>query len=178
MKICVTNRHLCDGDFYETVRKACETAGMVILREKDLTDEEYTELAEKIKKICAGTGTKFCINKFQNTARQIGCDAIQLSYTDFLALPEKFCRTGVSVHSIEEAVTAAEKGADYLIAGHIFATDCKKDVPPRGLEFLTDVVSNVEIPVYAIGGINDENMQSALDCGAAGVCIMSGFMHA
>ena len=44
MKICVTNRHLCDGDFYETVRKACETAGMVILREKDLTDEERFEL--------------------------------------------------------------------------------------------------------------------------------------
>ena len=177
MKICVTNRHLCTGDFYETVRKACETAGMIILREKDLTEDEYRETALKVKKICGETGTDFCINKFQNCAKDIGCDAIQLSYTDFLALPEKFCRTGVSVHSIEEAVTAAEKGADFLIAGHIFATDCKKGVPPRGLKFLTDVISNVEIPVYAIGGINDANMQSALDCGAAGVCIMSGYMR-
>ena len=177
MKICVTNRHLCTVDFCETVRKACETAGMVILREKDLTEKEYTELAKKIKKICTETGTKFCINKFQNTAKEIGCDAIQLSYTDFLALPEKFCTTGVSVHSVEEAVNAEKHCADFLIAGHIFATDCKKGVPPRGIEFLTDVISNVEIPVYAIGGINDENMQSALDCGAAGVCIMSGFMR-
>ena len=63
MRICVTNRLLCRGDFYETVRKACETAGMVILREKDLTETEYTELARKIKKICAETGTDFCINK-------------------------------------------------------------------------------------------------------------------
>ena len=78
---------------------------------------------------------------------------------------------------MNEAVTAAEKGADFLIAGHIFATDCKKGVSPRGLGFLTDVISNVEIPVYAIGGINDANMQSALDCGAAGVCIMSGYMR-
>ena len=177
MRICVTNRLLCRGDFYETVRKACETAGMVILREKDLTETEYTELARKIKEICAETGTDFCINKYAGAARTVGCDALQLSYSDFLALPEKFCRTGVSVHSVKEAVTAAEKGADFLIAGHIFATDCKKGVPPRGLGFLTDVISNVEIPVYAIGGINDANMQSALDCGAAGVCIMSGYMN-
>ena len=84
---------------------------------------------------------------------------------------------GFAVAEGAEAVTAAEKGADFLIAGHIFATDCKKGVPPRGLGFLTDVISNVEIPVYAIGGINDANMQSALDCGAAGVCIMSGYMN-
>ncbi len=177
MKICVTNRLLCRSDFSETVRKACETAGMVILREKDLTETEYTELARKIRKICNDTGTDFCINKYAGAAKAVGCDALQLSYSDFLALPEKFCRTGVSVHSVEEAVTAAEKGADFLIAGHIFATDCKKGVPPRGLEFLTEIISNVEIPVYAIGGINDANMQSALDCGAAGVCIMSGYMN-
>ncbi|WP_044975307.1 thiamine phosphate synthase [Ruminococcus sp. HUN007] len=177
MRICVTNRLLCRGDFYETVRKACETAGMVILREKDLTETEYTELARKIKEICAETGTDFCINKYAGAARAVGCDALQLSYSDFPALPEKFCRTGVSVHSVKEAVTAAEKGADFLIAGHIFATDCKKGVPPRGLRFLTEIISNVEIPVYAIGGINEENEHSVLECGAAGVCIMSGYMN-
>jgi thiamine-phosphate pyrophosphorylase len=177
MRICVTNRLLCRGDFYETVRKACETAGMVILREKDLTETEYTELARKIKEICAETGTDFCINKYAGAARAVGCDALQLSYSDFPALPEKFCRTGVSVHSVKEAVTAAEKGADFLIAGHIFATDCKKGVPPRGLRFLTEIISNVEIPVFAIGGINEENEHSVLECGAAGVCIMSGYMN-
>lgn len=51
MRICVTNRLLCRGDFYETVRKACETAGMVILREKDLTETEYTELARDRKSV-------------------------------------------------------------------------------------------------------------------------------
>jgi len=177
MRICVTNRLLCRGDFYETVRKACETAGMVILREKDLTETEYTELARKIKEICAETGTDFCINKYAGAARAVGCDALQLSYSDFLALPEKFCRTGVSVHSVKEAVTASEKGADFLIAGHIFATDCKKEVPPRGLRFLTEIISNVEIPVFAIGGINEENEHSVLECGASGVCIMSGYMN-
>lgn len=176
MKICITNRHLCNADFYETVKKACETADMVILREKDLTETEYRELALKVKEICAENSTDFCINKYISVARELGCDALQLSYQDFLTLPSKFCRTGVSVHSVEEAAAAEKQGADYLIAGHVFSTDCKKGVPPRGLKFLTDVISNVEIPVYGIGGINSENETLVTGCGAAGVCIMSGYM--
>lgn len=176
MRICITNRHLCTADFYETVRKACETADMIILREKDLPEDEYRRLALEIKQICTEMNTDFCINKYIKTAEGTGCDALQLSYSDFMNLPRKFCRTGVSVHSTEEAVNAFRKGADYLIAGHIFSTDCKKGVPPRGLKFLTDIVSNVEIPVYGIGGITAENEKSVLECGAAGVCIMSGYM--
>lgn len=149
---------------------------MVILREKDLQESEYRNLAVSVKKICIDTHTDFCINGFTDTAKELGCDALQLSYQAFMKLPEKFCRTGVSVHSVEEAVNAEKSGADFLIAGHIFATDCKKDVPPRGLKFLTEIILNVEIPVYAIGGINVKNEKSVLDCGAAGVCIMSGYM--
>ncbi len=176
MRICVTNRKLCSGDFIETVRRACLTADMVILREKDLSEAEYRSIAEKVKSICAESGTAFCVNTFTDTARALECDALQLSYTDFMNLPEKFCRTGVSVHSAEEAHAAWKKGADYLIAGHIFATDCKKGVPPRGTEFLTKIVSDVEIPVYAIGGITPDNENEIYRCGAAGVCIMSGYM--
>lgn len=67
-------------------------------------------------------------------------------------------------------------GATYITAGHIFATDCKKGVPPRGLDFLSSVCSFVNIPVYAIGGISPVNAQKAIDAGAEGVCIMSGLM--
>lgn len=176
-RICVTNRNLCRTDFTEVISAACKTADMVILREKDLPEDEYRELALKTKKICADNGTDFCINRFSGIASEIGCDALQLSFTDFMNLDFKFCRTGVSVHSVTEAVQAQANGADWLIAGHIFATDCKKGVPPRGLEFLTEILSNVEIPVYAIGGINSENEKSVINCGAAGVCIMSGFMR-
>lgn len=69
-----------------------------------------------------------------------------------------------------------KKGADFLIAGHIFQTDCKKDLAPRGVKFLTEIVSNVEIPVYAIGGINPQNEHLIYECGANGICIMSGYM--
>lgn len=176
MKICITNRHLCTGDFFETVRRACSEAEMIILREKDLSEEEYLEYAVKIKEICAQENTMFCINKYSDTAKKLGCDALQLSYMDFLNLKEKFCRTGVSVHSVTEAFSAEKLGADYLIAGHIFETDCKKGVPPRGTEFLRKIVSSVKIPVYAIGGINSTNISQIYESGAAGACIMSGFM--
>ena len=67
-------------------------------------------------------------------------------------------------------------GASYVTGGHIFATDCKKGVPPRGLDFLKAVCSSVNIPVYAIGGINGDNINSVLNAGASGACIMSGLM--
>lgn len=82
----------------------------------------------------------------------------------------------MSVHSVEQAVRAQQLGADFLIAGHIFPTDCKPGLPPRGLEFLGQVCRAVTIPVYAIGGITPENAPLAVKAGAAGVCIMSGAM--
>ena len=68
-------------------------------------------------------------------------------------------------------------GADYVFAGNIFETDCKKGLPGRGLEFLENVCEAVNIPVYAIGGISEEKMPQILGTGAAGGCMMSGFMQ-
>ena len=67
-------------------------------------------------------------------------------------------------------------GADYIFAGNIFETDCKKGLPGRGLEFLENVCKAVNIPVYAIGGISEEKMPQILGTGAAGGCMMSGFI--
>ena len=61
-------------------------------------------------------------------------------------------------------------------AGHIFATDCKKGLEPRGTEFLKNAVSSVDIDVYGIGGISPENIGKIQNTGAKGGCIMSGFM--
>ncbi len=80
------------------------------------------------------------------------------------------------IHKPEEAIKAQKLGVDFVFAGHVFVTDCKKGLPPRGLEFLTDVVNAVKIPVYGIGGINEENIAKIMECGAAGGCMMSGFM--
>ena len=90
---------------------------------------------------------------------------------------KEFDEVGVSIHSVSEAIEAVNLGATYITAGHIFATDCKKDIPPRGLSFLSSVCSSVNIPVFAIGGISPENAQKAINAGADGICIMSGLMN-
>ena len=84
---------------------------------------------------------------------------------------------GASCHSLEEAKEAQDLGCTYITAGHIFLTDCKKGLPGRGLPFLEEICKAVRIPVYAIGGISSQNIESVRKTGAAGACIMSGFMR-
>ena len=88
-----------------------------------------------------------------------------------------FSSLGTSVHSIEQLREAESLGVTYVTAGHIFATDCKKDLSPRGLRFLSDICENTDLPVYAIGGITPENLPEVLLCGAKGACIMSSAMR-
>ena len=90
-----------------------------------------------------------------------------------------FHRIGTSVHSVEDAMEAERLGATYVTAGHIFTTDCKKGLPPRGLDFLKNVCDAVTIPVYGIGGIKFDPQQwnSLKKQGACGGCIMSGMMQ-
>ncbi len=173
--ICVTNRKICEIPLEQRIEQIAEMGiKKVILREKDLSEEEYTALAEKISRI---SGIELYIHNFPNVARKISIKRIHLPLSLLSEkLTEEFETTGASVHSVEEAKTAEKLGASYITTGHIFATDCKRGLAPRGLEFLKAVCSSVKIPVYAIGGITSDNMQSCIEAGAAGVCVMSGLM--
>ena len=82
-----------------------------------------------------------------------------------------------SIHSLEQLKEAEAFSMDFVIAGHIFATDCKKDLPPRGLSFLENICDNSEVPVYAIGGMTKEREPEVMRKGASGICIMSGCMR-
>ena len=96
---------------------------------------------------------------------------------EYTRLRDKLAHLGASCHSMEDAKLAEKLGCTYIIAGHIYNTDCKKGLEGRGLGFLRDVVEAVSIPVYAIGGISPENISLVRNCGAAGACVMSGFMR-
>lgn len=149
----------------------------VILREKDLSLSEYTELAKRVASSCESCGVQCIIHAFPETARELGIKALHMPLHMLTKqLCEEFDIVGSSVHSVDEAVKAQQLGASYITAGHIFATDCKKGLAPRGLDFLKDVCRSVDIPVYAIGGISEKNMGLTLEAGAEGVCIMSGLM--
>lgn len=181
--ICITNRHLADGDFctrLEDILKGSSKPDFLILREKDMKEEEYKSLAVKVMGLCKESGVTCILHTFKDTALNLGADGIHLTFTGFKEMHvkerKKFKITGVSVHSKEEAVAAQKMGASYITVGHIFKTDCKKDLEPRGLGFLEEVCREVTIPVYAVGGINRENAADCIRAGASGVCMMSGFM--
>jgi thiamine monophosphate synthase len=90
---------------------------------------------------------------------------------------QKFDCIGVSVHSQEEAIFALDNGSSYIVYSHIFPTDCKKGLKPKGVTNLKKVCETVEIPVYALGEINSENESLVVSAGASGVCQMSEYMQ-
>ncbi len=180
--LCVTNRKLCQKDFLVRIEEIakCKPTG-IILREKDLSETEYKELAAKVMKICKRYDVPCILHSFTRVAIELQAKALHVSLPvlDTMTDEEKkaFTMLGASCHSVEDARKAKKKGCTYIVAGHIFATDCKKGVPPRGLDFLQEVCQAVDIPVYAIGGISEENMPLVREVGAAGGCMMSGLMR-
>lgn len=180
MVICVTHRLLCPDDFLERLdRIAAQHPYAIVLREKDLSESEYEALARDCLRICQKHTVPLNLNSQISVARRIGCDGIHLPF--HLLLQHKnelddFSRVGVSLHSPEEAAQLADTPATYVQAGHVFPTDCKAGVPPRGLSFLRAVCQATDLPVFGIGGINAERYPAVLQTGAAGACIMSGLM--
>jgi thiamine-phosphate pyrophosphorylase len=181
MLICVTNRKLCNGDFLQRIEQlAMAKPHAIMLREKDLKLEDYEALAKKVLEICETHEVPMIINQNITVAKKLKQNSIHLSMADLRTYKnelEAFKQVGASVHSVEEAVEAALLGADYLVAGHIFPTDSKKGMPPRGIGFLKDVCNSVAIPVFAIGGITRERVSAVMNAGAKGVCIMSVAMN-
>lgn len=180
MLICVTNRKLCKDDLLTRIAQIAKGKPHgIMLREKDLTQIEYEALAFVVNKICLQNDVPLIINQNVKAALKIKLPNIQLSMANLRSYKKDlvaFSQIGASVHSIEEAKEAEELGATYLVAGHIFSTDCKKGVPPRGLPFLKEVCESVTIPVFAIGGISRDNVGEVAGTGASGVCIMSEAM--
>lgn len=181
--IAVTSRKLCHRPFPQQIERVCQFhPRAIILREKDLPENEYCLLAKNIMDICQSYSVFCILHTYAEVARKLHCPAIHLP----LPLLRKYHKDlsdfniiGASVHSVSEALEAEQLGARYITAGHIYATDCKKGVPPRGLPFLREVCEKVSIPVYAIGGIQPDSKQLSeiMSCGAGGGCVMSGMMH-
>ncbi len=180
--ICVTNRALCRGDFLARIEKIAGEgeADAIVLREKDLPEREYDRLAEQVLDVCGRSSVPCILHSDYRTAMRRGCPRIHVPLGILRDMDRSersfFTLMGTSVHSVEQAREAEELGADYVIAGHVFETDCKKGLPGRGLRFIREVVEEVRIPVYGIGGIDRHNASSVVAAGARGICMMSSFM--
>ncbi|SHJ60904.1 thiamine phosphate synthase [Tepidibacter formicigenes] len=175
----ITNRKLIpDGNIFRVVEESVN-AGIdaVILREKDLGYDELYSMAKKIKSITDKKNIPLIINNNLCVAKDLQCHGFHIGFNLINdSLPKFNGITGISVHSVKEAVAAQNLGADYILAGHIFSTDCKKDLKPRGLKFIEEIKKNIDIPVIAIGGITKYNIKSVYEAGANGTAIMSNIM--
>ena len=179
--ISVTNRKLCEEDFLTRIERIAKGKPKgIILREKDLTREEYKALAKEVLSICQKYNVPCILHSFVEVAVELQAKAIHLPIDQLLSLNDEeksqFQILGASCHSVEDACKAKEAGCSYIVAGHIFDTDCKKGMPGRGVTFLQEICESVDIPVYAIGGITPGNIGSVRNAGAASVCVMSGLM--
>lgn len=178
--ICITNRKLCKEPFLtriELVAKSHPKA--IILREKDLSEAEYEELAAKVEPICDMYGVPLIYHSHPDLAiaRNKGLHMPLNALEKMLEADRKKCKLlGASCHSTEDADKAISLGCTYIIAGHIYDTDCKKGIPGRGTGFLKNLCEHVHIPVYAIGGITPSKLPEIISCGASGGCMMSGYM--
>lgn len=188
--MCVTNRKLCEGDFLSRIEKiASHSPSGIILREKDLSPNEYETLALSVMKICDTYNVPCILHSFVDVAVKLNATGIHLPMPKLREMCNSsqasnhrtdlnsFKMLGASCHSVDEALEAERLGCTYITVGHIFSTECKKGLKPRGLDFLTCVCDAVNIPVYAIGGINENNIADVESTGAAGACIMSGLMN-
>lgn len=184
--IVITNRHLVQGDFLKQLEKVTKLhPHALILREKDLTDDAYESLAKKVFDLCKREDITFFLHTKIEIARKIGCQNIHLSIpvlkglseTEKKALTEDFCEISISCHSMEDVEIAMAGGATQIILGTIFETECKKGVIGKGVEFVREICQKCPLPVYAIGGMNLQRLPLVIDAGAAGCCMMSGFMQ-
>ncbi len=178
--IAVTNRKLVRGDFLRQIEKVYQ-AGVkkLILREKDVSPEEYVSLALKVQEISFKYHAHLIWHFFVKEAAEQGAKYIHLpldracQYKTYL---KNFKKVGVSTHSMAQVKEAEALGAAYVTFGHVFETDCKKGIAPKGIEVLRQVCRDSKIPVYGLGGIHLNNRQQVLEAGAAGYCMMSECM--
>ena len=184
--IVITNRALVQGDFLKQMQKVIQLhPHAVILREKDLSDEEYEVLAEKLLSLCKEAKVECFLHSRISVAYRLGCKRIHLSIPSLEAMDEEkysqvkkeFQEISVSCHSMEDVEMAVKNGATQIILGTIFETECKKGLKGKGLDFVREICKACPVPVYAIGGINMERLQMVMEAGAAGGCMMSGFMR-
>lgn len=180
--VCVTCQACCAEPLAQRIaRIVAARPAAVILREKTLEPDVLKSLAVQIAGVCATHDVPFVLNGPLELALELGCTAVHAPLPALRAatpdLRRTFASLGTSVHSVDEAREAVRLGATRLIAGHVFPTDCKAGLAPRGLSFLRAVCAAVNVPVYAIGGITPDVLADVRAAGASGACIMSGLMR-
>lgn len=178
--IAITNHELAETNYWDQIEQiAASDVDAIVLREKNLSEEEYTDYARRALRLCSIHQTTCVLHQFGKAAIRLHIPRFQCSL-EYLkshsSLLYYMTTLGVSVHTVEEALEAERLGATYVMASHVFATSCKKNLPPIGVETVRAICDAVKVPVYALGGINPETVQHLHSVPITGVALMSGLM--
>ena len=167
------------------VAEAMITGGvdLIQLRGKERSIDELVDLAAELHETMARSSTPLIVNDHAEIAREVPVEGVHVGQDDDSVelVRQKAGRqlwVGKSTHSLEQARAAKGEGADYIGFGPIFATPTKPDYPPIGLSDIQRVQATVSLPVFCIGGINIDNLQSVIDAGATRVVMVSALLKA
>lgn len=176
----ITDSHWLNGrTLYSVVKESLEGGVTFLqLREKELDEEHFLEEARELQKLCREYQVPFVINDNVDIAAAINADGVHVGQSDMEAGdvraklgPDKII--GVTAKTVEQAVLAQERGADYLGVGAVFHTDSKADAKEISFDTLKDICRAVSIPVIAIGGITEENVRELAGSGICGIAVIS-----
>ena len=181
----VTNRYQDSLEsFLEKVETACRSGVTIIqLREKNLTTNQYYQLAKQVKEITDAYHVPLIIDDrldiclaVDATGLHIGDDELPVSVARKVLGPKKIL--GVTAKTVKRALEAETSGADYLGTGAIFPTTTKENAPITLISTLKTICQTVAIPVVAIGGLTSENIDQLIGTGIAGVAVVRDLMQA
>ena len=181
----VTNRYQDSVEsFLEKIETACRSGVTIVqLREKNLTTNQYYQLAKQVKEITDAYQVPLIIDDrldvclaVDAAGLHIGDDELPVSVARRVLGPDKIL--GVTAKTVKRALEAEEGGADYLGTGAIFPTTTKENTPITLISTLKTICQRVAIPVVAIGGLTSENIDQLIGTGIAGVAVVRDLMQA
>lgn len=182
----VTNSDSFDSEdaFLDAVASALKGGVNILqLREKNMSAKKIIELGKKLKQLCSFYNVTFIVNDRVDVAAILEADGVHLGQDDLDVKSAKNilgdkCIVGVSTHAPEQALKALEDGADYIGVGPVFATPTKQGRIPVGLDYVKWVSENIDLPAFAIGGIDEENIEQVFEAGAKRVAVVRAVINA
>ena len=181
----VTNRYQDSLEsFLEKIETACRSGVTIVqLREKNLTTNQYYQLAKQVKEITDAYQVPLIIDDrldvclaVDAAGLHIGDDELPVPIARQVLGPDKIL--GVTAKTVKRALEAEEGGANYLGTGAIFPTTTKENAPITLISTLKTICQRVAIPVVAIGGLTSENIDQLIGTGIAGVAVVRDLMQA
>jgi thiamine-phosphate pyrophosphorylase len=183
----VDSAYLHGRDPIKLAEQLCEGGSDLIqVRAKDWPVERIASLAEQIRDVTSRYGVGLVINDYLSVARSVGAEICHLGQEDFFDSGHKHVselegagkapEIGLSTHAPEQAQRAIAAGPAYIAIGPVFATGTKPAARPVTLDYVRWAATNVQIPWFAIGGINLANVEDLLKAGAKRICVVSAIL--